>query len=103
MLTPRRPNLLVVMADQLRRDALGCYGDPNVQTPNIDALSRGGVTFTSACSTYPICVPFRFSFMTGLYAHSRRVPAIEYRMDASERTLADEFNEAGYETIYIGK
>ena len=97
------PNLLILFADQLRRDALACYGDPNVSTPNIDALAARGVRFANASSTFPICVPFRFTMMTGEYAHSRFVPAIEWRMSPAERTLADEFNEADYHTAYFGK
>lgn len=98
-----RPNVLIILADQLRRQALGCYGDPNVRTPNIDALARRGVKFTAACSTYPVCVPFRFSLMTGQYAHTRLIPALHWRMSPAERTLADEFNQAGYHTLYVGK
>ena len=98
-----RPNILVLMCDQLRRDALSIHGDVNLQTPHIDGLATRGVRFSNACSTYPICVPFRFTFMTGEYAHSRKVPGIEYRMSPTEYTLADAFNEAGYETVYVGK
>ncbi|MCY3712178.1 MAG: sulfatase [Gemmatimonadetes bacterium] len=97
------PNVLIVLSDQLRRQALSTYGDPNIVTPHVDALAERGVRFEHASSTCPICVPFRFTLMTGLYAHDRKVPAIEYRMSPAERTLADEFNEAGYETIYTGK
>lgn len=99
----KRPNILVILSDQLRRDALGVYGDPNISTPHIDRLANAGVRFTQACSTYPICVPFRFTFMTGEYAHSRSVPGIEWRMSPAEYTLADAFNAADYETIYVGK
>ena len=99
----KKPNLLVILSDQLRRHALGCYGDPDARSPHIDKLSNDGVRFSNACSTYPICVPFRFTMMTGEYAHTRLVPGIEYRMSPRERTLADEFNEANYETIYVGK
>jgi arylsulfatase A-like enzyme len=98
-----RPNLLIILTDQLRRQALSCYGEPNLQTPHIDALAQNGVRFNAACSTSPICVPFRFSLMTGHTAHSRLVPGINWRMSPAERTLADEFNEAGYDTAYIGK
>ncbi|MEE2710394.1 MAG: sulfatase [Gemmatimonadota bacterium] len=98
-----RPNILIFLCDQLRRQALSVYGDPNISTPHIDALAEKGVRFTNACSTYPICVPFRFTMITGEYAHTRKVPGIEYRMSPAERTVADEFNEAGYETIYVGK
>ncbi|MGY8825274.1 MAG: sulfatase family protein [Candidatus Latescibacterota bacterium] len=99
----QQPNLLVVLSDQLRRQALSCYGDPDARTPHTSSLANDGVRFVNACSTYPICVPFRFTMMTGEYAHTRLVPGIEYRMSPSERTLADEFNEAGYQTIYVGK
>ncbi len=91
----RRPNILIILSDQLRRQALSCYGDPDARTFNIDSLAQKGVRFVNSCSTYPVCVPFRFTLMTGEYAHTRSIPA--------ERTLADEFNEAGYETVYIGK
>ena len=101
--TPDQPNVLVILSDQLRRHALSCYGDVNLQTPHLDALASDGVRFENACSTYPICVPFRFTFMTGHYCHSRQVPGIDWRMSPAERTLADEFNDAGYESIYVGK
>lgn len=94
---PLNSNILILLSDQLRRQALGCYGDPDARTPNIDMLAQSGVKFTNACST------FRFTFMTGLYAHTRLVPVIEWAMSPAERTLADEFNDAAFETIYIGK
>jgi len=99
----KRQNIIILLSDQLRRDALGIYGDSNISTPNIDSLARRGVKFTNACSTYPVCVPFRFTLQTGQFAHTRSVPSLEWRMSPSERTMADEFNKAGYETIYIGK
>lgn len=99
----QRPNILVILSDQLRRQALEIYGDPHVATPSINALAKTGVRFANACSTYPVCVPFRFTLMTGEYAHSRFVPRAAWRMSPAERTLADEFNEAGYETFYVGK
>ncbi len=102
-MSDHRPNVIVILCDQLRRQAVGCYGDADAVTPNIDRLAAEGVRFDSACSTYPICVPFRFTMMTGQYAHTRLVPGIEWRMSPAERTLADEFNEAGYESIYVGK
>ncbi len=97
------PNILVILSDQLRRRALGCYGDRDAHTPHIDALAQNGVRFENSCSTYPICVPFRFSLMTGEYAHSRQVPGINWRISPAERTLADEFNDANYHTAYVGK
>ena len=101
--TYAQPNLLIILSDQLRRQALGCYGDPDARTPHIDHLAQHSVRFANACSTYPICVPFRFTFMTGEYAHTRLVPGIEWAMSPAERTLADEFNDGGYHTAYVGK
>ena len=98
-----RPNIVVVFVDQMRRDAMSCAGDPNVMTPNLDRMARNGVRFTSACSTFPACVPFRFSMMTGEYAHSRNVPALGYRLSPAERTLGDAIKAQGYATAYIGK
>lgn len=98
-----RPNIVVVLVDQLRRDALSCRGDPNVRTPNIDELARRGVSFDAACSSYPACVPFRFSMMTGEYAHTRGVLAIGHRLSPAERTLGEAVRDQGYATAYIGK
>ena len=99
----QRLNVLILLSDQLRRQALGIHGDPDACTPHLDAFAGRGIRFANACSTYPICVPFRFTLMTGEYAHVRKVPGIEYAMATTERTLADEFNAAGYETVYVGK
>jgi len=98
-----RPNVIVVLADQLRRDALSFMGDPNVRTPNIDAMAAEGVVFEAMSSTFPTCVPFRFSMLTGEYAHSRAVPALGYRLSPAERTIGDVMVEAGHATAYIGK
>ncbi|MFB6218330.1 MAG: sulfatase-like hydrolase/transferase, partial [Halobacteriaceae archaeon] len=96
-------NVVVVLCDQLRRSALGCYGDPNVSTPNVDRLAAEGAPLTSACSTYPVCVPARFTMVTGEYAHTRNVPAIDYSLSPAEDTIADAFSAAGYETAHVGK
>ena len=98
-----QPNILIIISDQLSRNALTIYGDKNACTPNIDALSESGVRFNNACSTYPLCVPFRYSLMTGQYSHRCMIPALGWRMSPAERTLADEFNESGYQTAYVGK
>ena len=100
---PSQPNILVILSDQLRRAALGCYGDSNVSTPHIDRLASEGVRFQNACVTYPVCVPSRFTLMTGEHAHTRLIPAIGWRMSPAERTIAHELGDAGYETAYFGK
>jgi arylsulfatase A-like enzyme len=96
-------NVIVVLCDQLRRSALSCYGDPNVETPNVDRLAEEGVRFENACSTYPVCVPARFTMVTGEYAHTRGVPSIDYSLSPAEDTIADAFSAAGHETAHVGK
>jgi len=102
---PDRPNVVLVVCDQLRRQATSLGPDPdhNVDTPALERLAREGTRFANACSTYPICVPTRFSLMTGEYAHTRAVPGIDWRMSPAERTIADELGAVGYETAMIGK
>lgn len=62
-------NVIVIMTDELRRDSLGCYGNPIVQTPNIDALAAAGTRFDNAYTPSPICVPARAAMATGKYVH----------------------------------
>lgn len=62
---PGRPNLLLIMCDQLRADILGCYGGTYVQTPHIDRLARRGVVFDRAYSQTPVCVPARHGLISG--------------------------------------
>lgn len=62
-------NLLLIMADEHRRDAMGCAGHPVVQTPHLDALAARGTRYTSAYCMSPLCVPSRASFATGRYVH----------------------------------
>ncbi|RMH49126.1 MAG: hypothetical protein D6686_08795 [Alphaproteobacteria bacterium] len=97
------PNILVVLVDQMRRDALSCCGDPNLRTPHLDALAARGTMFEAAVSTFPACVPFRFSLMTGAFAHSRNVPALGYRLSPAERTLGEAVAACGHATAWIGK
>ena len=68
-----KPNILVIFADQMRGDTLGCAGHPCVRTPHLDALAAGGVHFTHACTPDPICVPARASFTTGNYPYPLRI------------------------------
>ena len=62
-------NIILITCDQLRADALGCLGNPNARTPNLDQMARQGVCFTNAQATSTLCVPSRTSLHTGLYPH----------------------------------
>src|SRR2546423_10212972 len=61
----KRPNIVFVLADQWRAQATGYAGDPNVKTPNLDALEKASVNFTHAVSSNPVCSPCRASILTG--------------------------------------
>lgn len=97
------PNIIFILVDQMRRDALSLARDANVRTPHLDALAESGVHFTAASATFPACVPSRFSLLTGHYAHSRNVPALGYRLSPSEFTLGEAMKASGYATAYVGK
>ncbi|MEM7028709.1 MAG: sulfatase [Chloroflexota bacterium] len=99
---PTRPNIIWIFGDQHRAQALGCTGDPNVHTPNIDRLAAQGVTFTAAVAGTPLCCPFRGSLLSGRYPH-QAVPGHEYQLSPDLPTIAQPFKEAGYHTAYIGK
>ena len=62
-------NLLIIMSDEHTRRMTGCYGHPQVQTPNLDRLAADGVRFDNAYCNFPICVPSRANFLTGRYCH----------------------------------
>jgi N-acetylglucosamine-6-sulfatase len=101
-----RPNIVFVITDDQRWDAMGCAGHPFLKTPNMDRLAREGAMFTNAFVTTPLCSPSRSSFLTGQYVHTTGVkgngPAmneIGHRLVTFPRLLKD----AGYESAYVGK
>ena len=65
MAPSRHPNMIWIFADQLRAQALGCNGDPNVYTPNLDMLSQTGIQVEGGVSGMPLCCPFRGSLFDG--------------------------------------
>ena len=100
--TGGKPNVIWIFGDQHRSFAIGCNGDPNAHTPNMDILSGTGVNFDHAVSSFPLCCPFRGSLLTGRYAH-HCVPGHEYPLPAGQPTITAPFREAGYQTAYFGK
>lgn len=98
-----KANVLWILADQLRPQALECYGDENAATPHINRLAREGALFTNAYANYPLCCPARASLLTGCHPWETGVIGHAYRMRSDIRTIADSFNDAGYDTCYIGK
>ncbi|MFW6066375.1 MAG: sulfatase [Planctomycetota bacterium] len=99
---PKRLNVIWIFGDQHRGQALGCAGDANLTTPNIDRMATEGVHFTRAVSGFPLCCPYRGSLITSRYPH-KCVPGHEYPLDSNLPTVAAAFRDAGYHTAYFGK
>jgi arylsulfatase A-like enzyme len=98
-----KPNVLFILCDDLRPDALGCYGSKHVKTPHIDALAAGGVLFANAFCTTSLCSPSRASILTGLYAHRHGVRDNFTELPASLPHWPGRLRESGYATAYLGK
>ena len=99
----KRPNVLWIMADQLRFDYLSCYGHPHLHTPNIDALAARGVRFTSARVQSPVCGPSRMSAYTGRYVRSHGSTWNGMPLRVGEPTLGDHLRAAGAHAALVGK
>jgi len=101
MSTP--PNVLWIMADQLRFDYLSCYGHPHLHTPHIDALAARGVRFTNAYVQSPVCGPSRMSAYTGRYVRSHGSTWNGMPLRVGEPTLGDHLRAAGARAVLVGK
>ncbi|MCK9478619.1 MAG: sulfatase-like hydrolase/transferase [Firmicutes bacterium] len=99
-----KPNVLFIMCDQMRQDAIGCNGNKTVKTPNIDRLAKEGVNFKNAFTPSPICVPARASLTTGLYPHKCTGQKNNSgALKGGIPTIAGEFQSRGYDTYAMGK
>ncbi|MBL9113618.1 MAG: sulfatase [Verrucomicrobiaceae bacterium] len=98
-----KPNVLFILCDDLRPDALGCYGSKHVKTPQIDKLASEGVRFANAFCTTSLCSPSRASILTGIYAHQHTVTNNFTELPDQLPTLPKQLQKAGYKTAYIGK
>ena len=99
-----RPNIVFILTDDQRYDAMGCAGHPWLKTPHMDRLAREGVMFRNAFVTTSLCSPSRGSFLTGCYAHRHEV----FRNNGvdpkqSIPTFPELLQKAGYETAFVGK
>ncbi len=100
---PARPNVLFILCDDLRWDALGCAGNPHVKTPHIDRLAAEGVRFKNAFCTTSLCSPSRASILSGRYAHAHRVQNNFTEYPTNMVSFPMRLHEQGYATAYLGK
>ncbi len=107
-----RPNIVFIVADDLGYGEAGCYGGVDIPTPNIDALARSGVRFTSGYVTAPFCAASRAALLTGRYqtrfgfefnpiGAQNAAPGVG--LPVAEKTLAERLRDTGYATALVGK
>jgi arylsulfatase A len=118
----KRPNVVLIMADDLGYGSLGCYGNKDIQTPNIDRLAANGMRFTDFHSSGTVCTPTRAALLTGRYPQRCEWVADEelspvfreqrkknpsqrwaWGISTNEITIADLLKKAGYRTAIVGK
>lgn len=101
----QRPNIVVVLVDDLRWDEIGCMGHPFVRTPHIDRIAHEGARFRNAFCSTPLCSPVRACLLTGQYTHSHGIFDNINRSKHSHtlKTFPQSLQKAGYETAYVGK
>ncbi len=99
----RPPNVLFIMPDEWRGQALRCMGNPDVQTPHLDQLASEGILFRQTFANTPVCCPARATILTGTYTSRNGMVANDLRLKESVVTMADIYGHAGYRTGFIGK
>jgi arylsulfatase A-like enzyme len=102
--SPRKPNIIFILGDDLGYGDLGCYGQKRIRTPHADAMAAEGVRFTQFYSGSTVCAPSRCSLMTGLHtghAHVRGNALVPLRPE--DATVAEVLKAAGYTTALVGK
>lgn len=110
---PSHPNLVIILADDMGYGDIGCYGSPDVQTPNIDALAKSGTRFTDGYVSCAVCSPSRAALLTGLYQQRfghefnsgpiEREPQINFGLPPGQRILPWYLKISGYRSMAIGK
>jgi arylsulfatase A-like enzyme len=102
----RRPNIVLILADDLGYGDLSCYGQEKLSTPNIDRLAKEGMRFTQAYAASTVCAPSRCGLMTGLHMGHARVRgnrSPEVPLAPEDLTVAESLKKAGYRTGMFGK
>ncbi|NEE03236.1 sulfatase-like hydrolase/transferase [Phytoactinopolyspora halotolerans] len=98
-----RPNFLIVVADQLRADTLGAFGNTLARTPNLDRLAAEGTAFTNAYAQHPVCSPSRASFLSGWYPHTAGHRTFGTPLRADEPNFLRTMRESGYHVTWVGE
>jgi arylsulfatase A len=108
---PSKPNIIVIMADDLGYGGISCYGESVIETPELDALARNGIKFTDFHANAPVCTPTRAALLTGNYQQRSGMEGVIYvrgetrevGLDTSQVTIAELLKNNGYTTGAMGK
>ena len=110
---PQKPNLIIILADDMGYGDIGCYGSPDVPTPNIDALAKSGTRFTDGYVSCAVCSPSRVALLTGQYQHRfghefnsgtpEREAQINFGLPLGTRIIPQFLKPSGYRSMAIGK
>jgi arylsulfatase A-like enzyme len=100
---PDRPNIILFMPDELRADALGCYGNPVIKTPNFDRLAHSGTRFESCHVQFPVCGASRCSMVTGWPTSVHGHRSLYYFLQPDEPNMFRYLRQAGYDVYMFGK
>jgi arylsulfatase A-like enzyme len=98
-----RPNVIILMPDQMRGQAMGVAGEAQIRAPHIDRLARQGVYLPNTIANTPVCCPARATILTGQYPHRHGLITNDLRLRESAVTLAELLAKAGYATGFVGK
>lgn len=98
-----RPNIIFILTDDHRYDAMGFLGHPFLETPNMDRMAREGIYFNRAVVTTSLCSPSRASILSGMYAHNHGVVNNYNPVDPALKFFPQYLQEAGYSTAFVGK
>jgi arylsulfatase A-like enzyme len=100
---PTQPNIVCFVTDQMRADHLGCTGNPDIKTPNVDRLADEGVVFTESFVANVVCMPNRACMFTGRYPKANGVRENGIPLQPNPDVLPDVLRRAGYQTASFGK
>ncbi|MGV8982231.1 sulfatase-like hydrolase/transferase [Clostridium sp.] len=98
-----KKRVILIMTDTTRKDMLGCYGNKNMATPNIDKLAQEGIKYENAYTTQPVCGPARSAIFTGLFPHTNGMVTNSIALGANIKTIGQRLTDQDIHCAYIGK
>ena len=100
---PVKPNIIYIVSDQHRAQAVGCLGDEQARTPNLDRMASEGLILENTFANSPVCCPSRAIWLTGQYCHRNGMVANDLRLRENSISYAKLLRAAGYRTGMVGK